>query len=497
MLKLLIVDDEAYVREGIAQMLRRSLPESAEILTAASGREGLTLAEAERPEIIVSDVRRPQMNGLDMAHALIERLPGAKLIFISAYSEIEYYRAALKLRAVSFVEKPIIPEELLAEVRRAMELFSAERRVEKTPLSEEEREELTLLSLLHCGPQTQLQGDFRPGKYLTLFAAGRLGGAQDAQRIARVRESIRRAAEPEHEQTLCGMDGSSFVLLLSSQTPPGARVRTLAQTLLDGFGDAVFVTCAPANGAADVPRALETALARQTHQFFHSHAYFYDAGGDSAVIRSAPNVCTAEFLAELTECIEQRQADRAAHLAAEGLNLLRTPVESEPEQVRMTAMHLLSAAGEVFLRLGVENTSAVGWTEVAQPESFDALIRFVEHALSSSFAALDAMDDGGRCVYQIKRGIEQGYADPDFSVARLVRQLRLSESHAGNLFKRRTGMTIGGYLNIVRMERAKQLLNDPSSRVSEVCQQVGIENADYFARRFKQYTGRTPSEYRR
>ena len=84
MLKLLIVDDEAYVREGIAQMLRRSLPESAEILTAASGREGLTLAEAERPEIIVSDVRMPQMNGLDMAHALIERLPGAKLIFISA-----------------------------------------------------------------------------------------------------------------------------------------------------------------------------------------------------------------------------------------------------------------------------------------------------------------------------------------------------------------------------------------------------------------------------
>lgn len=58
-------------------------------------------------------------------------------------------------------------------------------------------------------------------------------------------------------------------------------------------------------------------------------------------------------------------------------------------------------------------------------------------------------------------------------------------------------MTIGGYLNIVRMERAKPLLNDPSSRVSEVCQQVGIENADYFAQRFKQYTGRTPSEYRR
>lgn len=79
------------------------------ILTAASGREGLALAEAERPEIIISDVRMPQMNGLDMARALTEKLPESKFIFISAYSEIAYYRAAMKLRAVSFVEKPIVP----------------------------------------------------------------------------------------------------------------------------------------------------------------------------------------------------------------------------------------------------------------------------------------------------------------------------------------------------------------------------------------------------
>ena len=58
-------------------------------------------------------------------------------------------------------------------------------------------------------------------------------------------------------------------------------------------------------------------------------------------------------------------------------------------------------------------------------------------------------------------------------------------------------MTIGGYLNAVRLERAKQLLSDPSNKVAEVGQKVGIENTDYFARRFKQYTGMTPSEYRR
>ena len=58
-------------------------------------------------------------------------------------------------------------------------------------------------------------------------------------------------------------------------------------------------------------------------------------------------------------------------------------------------------------------------------------------------------------------------------------------------------MTISGYLNTVRMEQAKRLLSDPTNRVSEVGQLIGIENTDYFTRRFKQYTGKTPSEYRR
>ena len=126
MLKLLIVDDEALVRDGIALALKRECPGELAILKAASGREGLAICEREQPEIIISDVRMPQMNGLDMARALVERQPGAKLIFISAYSEIAYYRAAMKLHAVSFVEKPIVLEELLAEVRRAIELIGAE-----------------------------------------------------------------------------------------------------------------------------------------------------------------------------------------------------------------------------------------------------------------------------------------------------------------------------------------------------------------------------------
>ena len=127
-MKVLIVDDEAHVRDGIEENLPWAQLGVDRVFKAATGREGLCMAEEYQPDVIISDVRMPQMDGLSMARTLCERFPGAKLIFISAYSEIDYYRSAMKLHAVGFIEKPIILEELSAEVRRAVDMIRLEKR---------------------------------------------------------------------------------------------------------------------------------------------------------------------------------------------------------------------------------------------------------------------------------------------------------------------------------------------------------------------------------
>lgn len=498
--KLLIVDDEACVREGIAQMLLQCELGELSILTAASGREGLALAEAERPEIIISDVRMPQMNGLDMARALTEKLPESKFIFISAYSEIAYYRAAMKLRAVSFVEKPIVPEELLSEVRRAIELYTAERRISSAPLSEAEQEEIAFLSLLHYSPESipsSIQKTLQSVDSLYVFVIGRLRQIPDAGKMAALRELMRRAMEPVKALSLCGMDSRNCVVVLGCAPLTDARLQALAQSLINCFsGELPFVTAAQAEGASTIQRALEAAVSRQIQQFFYPCPCFYMPPEDG-VIKSPLNICTPALIAEMSEAIERRQADRTIDLVSSQLLRLRQPAECTPEHVRLTALHLLTSASEAFARLGVKRISPVGWEDLSLLESFDALAQYVASTLRSWFDSAEALDESGRCVYLIRCEIERSYSDPNFSVALLSERIHLSESYAGNLFKRRTGMTIGTYLNVVRMERAKQLLSDPSNKVAEVGLRVGIENTDYFTRRFKQYTGKTPSEFRR
>ncbi|MGN0801191.1 MAG: response regulator [Candidatus Faecivicinus sp.] len=500
MLKLLIVDDEVHVREGIVRTIARGNLGDIELLTAASGREGLALAEGERPEIIISDVRMPQMNGLDMARSLLEKLPQVKLIFISAYSEIEYYRTAMKLRAVSFVEKPIIPEELLCEVRRAIELIAIELRASEASLSIAAQEEIAFLSLLHRnagGVPAEIQEKLRASACLHTYVIGRLRETPSTDRLAAARAAIQRIMAPDPALTLCGIDGSNCVFLLASPTPPGDRMPAISRALLDSFpGQQPFITFAEAHGESDIPKALESAVSQQVYRFYHPQAHFYVCENRS-VIRSQPDICTPEFLNALSESIERCQEDRAVQLFREGLQRLRFPAECTPEHVRLTALHLLNTMNSTFARLGVEDMESTSWAEVSRPETFDALMLFSAGLLHSRFSALAKLGESGRCVYLIKHEIEKNYADPDFSIAQLAKRLYLSESYAGNLFKRRTGMTIGSYLNSVRMERAKQLLHDPANKVSEVGQKVGIENTDYFTRRFKQYTGKTPSEYRR
>jgi len=117
--KLLLVDDESVTRRG----LLRSVPWAAlgvsEIREARDGVEALRLTRQFRPDIVVTDVRMPRLNGIELAAEIRKLLPAVKLIFISGYSDKEYLRSAIRLGAVDYVEKPINLEEFTQAIRQA------------------------------------------------------------------------------------------------------------------------------------------------------------------------------------------------------------------------------------------------------------------------------------------------------------------------------------------------------------------------------------------
>ena len=117
---VLVADDEKMPREILRDRLPWEELGVERVDAASDGAEALELARQHRPDIIISDVKMPRMNGLELAGAVREMYPECQFIFLSGYTDKEYLKGAIKLRAASYVEKPIDLEEVAAVLRQVI-----------------------------------------------------------------------------------------------------------------------------------------------------------------------------------------------------------------------------------------------------------------------------------------------------------------------------------------------------------------------------------------
>ena len=111
-MKLLIVDDEELTRTGVISSIDWQSIGIQEVLQADDGINGIEMARVHRPDIVLCDVRMPRLDGIAMLEQLEEILPDIVPVFMSGYSDKEYLKAAIKLKAVNYIEKPLNPVEI-------------------------------------------------------------------------------------------------------------------------------------------------------------------------------------------------------------------------------------------------------------------------------------------------------------------------------------------------------------------------------------------------
>ena len=126
MLKVLIVDDEKYVRMGVKNGTDWSLINCEVVGEACNGLEGLELAKELKPDLVISDIKMPKKTGIEMAEELIEKYPDTKVIFLTAYDDFEYARAAIRIGVSDYLLKPFEDGELEAAIQRLMHLHPNE-----------------------------------------------------------------------------------------------------------------------------------------------------------------------------------------------------------------------------------------------------------------------------------------------------------------------------------------------------------------------------------
>ncbi len=125
-MRIVVVEDEIRIREGICKLVKKISPMHRVVGTAESGEEGLRLIVQEKPELVITDVKMPKMDGLEMLRELKQAGIHTKVIILSAYSEFAYAKQAMLLDVKEYLLKPINIVELKAALERIEEQYRFE-----------------------------------------------------------------------------------------------------------------------------------------------------------------------------------------------------------------------------------------------------------------------------------------------------------------------------------------------------------------------------------
>ncbi len=502
-MKILLVDDEQYVLDRLTAILRGGLPEELTVSTASDGAEALEKALASPPDLLITDVRMPRMDGMDLALQITSIAPDCKIVFLSNYSDKEYLRQAIHLHAVEYIDKPVTPERLLSLTEQlAWEHKSAKLR--QRSLAEENaanaRKILTQLwSQMLCGKNSNLDSVRQPCRQYGLDPFFHSGYRCLILRTDGTAVDL--TALPAAARILpcdCDPQSDSQTLFLYAQEPAplsDAQIRAIWESarLLPGVSGMAAGPAVPS--CREAFASYQAALAALDRLFFRQ-------GPHLILSQSAPEPparpLNEEALAEFRKTLSELHTAEAQKILGQIFARLRRnenrPVSSIKNFCCKAADILLQVSAENLLDFHSQYTN----TQLSQQIFRAASLQDLEALLTSWTGELLACGVGDERIIRLTIAyIRRNLPNPSLCLDEICAFTGYSKSYLCTIFKQMVGITVNNYINKTRMDQAAALLSGTAKSVKEIAQSVGIDNAKYFSRLFKSYTTLTPNEYRK
>ncbi|WP_309120883.1 response regulator transcription factor [Paenibacillus sp.] len=516
MYDVLIVDDEPVARESLRYLIDWEEQGFAIRSEAANGLQALELLKERHYALVLTDIRMPTMNGLDLI-ARMKEVTDCPVVILSGYDDFEYARQGLKLGAREYLLKPVDEDELIATLRRTAEELEERRFAERRHrLGLSAMRDQLLRRLAHGAvgrkefeEQRALVGF--PPRIEETFACLVVemdfvyGGGKEGEGLSEKDTELKRYAVRNICEELAAGEGFVFedtedrygVLFYAgaaSTEPAALRARAeriAASTALYAKETVSVGVGACARGFAAVResfRAAEEALDRK----FLTGAGEAD-GADDERFRS--------ITAQLLDAVRHfRREDAEGSLARlwDGFRASGATAQRAKPVVIELFVQLARIARETGASQELLFDRAFGdYESILRAKTTEELRRLTERKCEAVLAALASLGElrPNKVIEELKSIVRARYMD-NVSLRSVAQRLYMNPNYLGKLFKANTGMSFNDYLLQVRMEKAKELLLHSDLKVYEISEAVGYGELDWFYKRFKAYTGISASEFR-
>ena len=511
MYKFLMVDDEEIVRRGFRKKIDWDSLGFEFLEPCENGREAIEAIERLHPDVVMTDIYMPHVDGLAVAAHVAAHYPDLVIVILSGYDEFEYARKAIANRVFEYVLKPVTSRELTSLLVKLKARLDSDRRSRRDESALKERADIgegllrsrTLLDLVSGAlivSEEVFQGlfGFSPRGLACAAIVAHRGDAE----LSRVIEA---AVQPaRHALSFSLGENREAILVFEPSAQSCDRMTASIARNLAAAGDHP-----PTVGAGrtyeswvDAPRTFEEASSALAYRLVSGPGkpFLYTQAREDSPASLEELKSRREMLcrAAVSGDVEETNARTAAFQA------LLASAELSPQRVHHEIGALFAGILDAFSDLGVSPATvshdlgidydrAVERLKTAE-ETKDLLARLSAYA--GSVLAQRNIPAPRWKVLDFKAYVARHYAEKNLSVQKVAESLAISASYLSKLIKRHLDTSFVDYLTDFRLARAKELLATTDLMTYEIAEAAGYPDAHYFSSIFKKRIGITPSEFR-
>ncbi|OBZ18698.1 DNA-binding response regulator [Bacillus sp. FJAT-27264] len=543
MYKLILAEDEEDVREGIIGQIDWEKYGFEVVDQAENGREAADAIDRLLPDVVVTDIQMPFMNGLQLAEWIRSRHPNTKIIILTGYDEFEYAQRAIKLQIDEYILKPFSSQELidvLLKVKGSIESEIAEKE-NVFVLSEHYRKSLPVLReqflcSLVSRRLTRTEIEEKRTEYDIplegqLFQASvisvdyiRQGGRENPEegRPVSLRDTgdrnlqlfaVLNIAEEiceKHDFGKVFIHRDNVVLLSVSPHQEEAEITGKTFTILEEIGQNVqrFLKLTVTSGAGTVCQSPEL--------LFNSFGDAMQALDYRVILGNNRVIWIEDVESRSTQMLDYDDLSQQSLIRTIKLGTvqeLKTVVDGlfaglDITQVSMQdyqifLLEIMTSILRVAKEAGNETAELFGsglsslidtnkFNNVEEAKQW--IINLCTRIMNS--IALERQSSYKQLIDQAKEYIRDHYEESDISIGKVCQHLHISTGYFSSIFKKEMKTTFVSYLLQIRLEAAKELLRSTELKAFEIAEKIGFSDPNYFSFCFRKKYGFSPKEYK-
>lgn len=504
-MRVLIVEDEIRIREGIEKLLSRLNDEFEIVGEAETGETGLRLLQKLKPDIVITDIKMPCMDGLEMLTRMSEQQINAKAIVLSAYSEFEYARQAMKLGVTEYLLKPIAYNDF-AQALENVKLQVEKDRQEKPSqigtieqifqflISDRIKIEEEILTYLENNYQIHENQSF-------VIICAYLGSHYEAV-WENVKKYFEHAFSRYAKLSYCIIESvyrNSLIIVLYHYESAHDLERWMQYQILNHSAERLSVGWIEVYGISNLKKGFD-----KLYPYMD-----WSIALDKEVMISYPKITNIQTVS----CIYPIELETRMKVAIcaydwEKVNgILKEFHESFrdgkvyfPKEVKECYVRFLWAIIAIAKEIGclekkeLEQQRLLGMIMNARIreellEASDFLIRSIQPEKIG--------EDAVHLTVKRVRSMIHEFYQSGITLEEIGFKLNTTPEYLGTLFHKEMGVTFSTYMKNYRINKAKELLCGTQLKLYEIAERVGYSDSKYFSKVFKEATGQLPTEYRK